>query len=483
MLVRLVRLSIGVALVLGLSLSCGGALEQQFRAGAAKVDITPKAWPVPLIGNFSFRPAVGAHDPLHSRAIVLDDGSVELAIAVVDSCYVARRVLDQAKQLASDSTGIPTSRMLISATHTHTAPPAAASEGTRGIETQDLSENESAYGELLVRGIADSIIEAHRRLEPAEAGWASTELADEVFNRRWHVEPGSIPPDPHGGTTDLVRMNPPRQSPDLIRPAGPTDPEIIFLSVRTAAGEPLALLANYSLHYVGGIPPVQVSADYFGEFARQVTDRLGAGAGFVGILSNGTSGDINNIDFTKPRPDVAPFEQARRVAGKVADRVFDAYPSIEHRGALSLAMAEKELALGLRKPTEERYAHAKKVRAAIDHAKFPREAIYAQRAIDAFEGPESVDVKLQALRVGELGIAALPFETFVETGLDLKSKSPLKPMFTIELANGAEKYLPTPEHHDLGGYETWLGTNIVERQASVKIAEVLLELLNDVAVR
>ncbi len=470
-----------VVILLGLSLACGGEPAPIFRAGAAKIDITPKAWPVPLIGNFSFRPATSAHDPLHSRAIVLDDGSTQLAIAVVDSCYVARRVLDRSKQLASDATAIPTSRMLISATHTHTAPPAAAGEGTRGIEDQDLSGNEAAYGELLVRGIADSIIEAHRRLEPAEAGWASTELADEVFNRRWHMKPGTIPLDPHGGTTDLVRMNPPRQSPNLIRPTGPTDPEIMVLSIRTAAGKPLALLANYSLHYVGGIPPDRVSADYFGEFARQIADRLGAGDGFVGILSNGASGDINNIDFSKPRPNVEPFEQVRKVAGKVADRVFDSYPAIEHRAALSLAMAERELTLGLRRPTEEGYESAKRIRSTIDHSRFPRQAIYAQRAIDAFEGPESVDVKLQALRIGGLGIAALPFETFVEIGLELKSRSPLKPTFTIELANGAEKYLPTPEQHELGGYETWLGTNIVEKQASVKITKVLFELLNEIA--
>ena len=44
---------------------------------------------------------------------------------------------------------------------------------------------------------------------------------------------------------------------------------------------------------------------------------------------------------------------------------------------------------------------------------------------------------------------------FVEIGLEIKKKSPLKPTFTIELANGYNGYLPTPEQHELGGYETW----------------------------
>ena len=76
----------------------------------------------------------------------------------------------------------------------------------------------------------------------------------------------------------------------------------------------------------------------------------------------------------------------------------------------------------------------------------------------------------------------MPFETFVEIGLRLKSESPLSPTFTIELANGANGYLPTPEQHEWGGYETWLGTNRVEKQASVKITNTLLELLELVAV-
>ncbi len=88
---------------------------------------------------------------------------------------------------------------------------------------------------------------------------------------------------------------------------------------------------------------------------------------------------------------------------------------------------------------------------------------------------------LQAIRIGDLGIAALPFETFVETGLAIKRDSPLQATFVISLANGAEGYLPTPEHHALGGYETWLGTSRVELKASEKIRERLLAALSKVA--
>ncbi len=87
---------------------------------------------------------------------------------------------------------------------------------------------------------------------------------------------------------------------------------------------------------------------------------------------------------------------------------------------------------------------------------------------------------MQAFRIGDFAVAAIPFETFAETGLELKAKSPIKPMFVIELANGGYGYLPTPEQHELGGYETWLGTNRVEKEASRKIVAMLLELLEKV---
>ncbi len=399
---------------------------------------------------------------------------------MVDSCYLPRETVDEAKWIIHDSTGLEPNRVLIAATHTHSAPPPAPGAGLRGLESERHDHNEELYSELLVQGIASSIIESVARLEPAEVGWATGSLPDEVFNRRWLMKDGSIPPDPFGGTTDRVRMNPPFASQDRLRPSGPVDPEVAVLSVRSVDGDPIGLLANYSLHYVGGIPAAQVSADYFGEFARVIEERLGSRQGFVGILSNGTSGNINNLDFSKPRARKEPFEQVRYVACKLADAAIEAYGRIEHTFEATVDMAQSELTLARRKPAQEVLARSQALLADPPESLTVRQAIYAQRAIDLQNGPEYVSVVLQALRIGGLGIVSLPFETFVETGLSIKRLSPIRPTFVIELANGAEGYLPTPEHHELGGYETWLGTSRVERQASVKIENELLSLLRQV---
>ena len=460
------------------AISCADKGGTAFRAGAAAVDITPQDWPLPMIGSFRYRPATGAHDPLNSRALVLDDGTETVAIALVDSCYIPRETLDEAKRKAQAATGIPTDRMLIAATHTHTAPPPAPGVGLRGPEPAQSMDKEERYSRQLIDGIAESIATAFERLEPAEIGWASTELPDEVFNRRWFMKEGTIPADPFGGTTDRVRMNPPAGSPDLVKPSGPVDAEVVALSIRTVAGKPLALLANYSLHYVGNIPAGLVSADYFGEFSRTIAASLQADDRFVGILSNGTSGNINNIDFTKRRSRKEPFEQVRLVAAKLADVVARAYGEIIHSRESRLAMEQVELTLARRKPTPQILDQSRTVLRGITPSELTRPHIYAQRAIALHDGPDDVSVVLQAIRIGDLGIAALPFETFVETGLAIKQASPLQQTFVISLANGAEGYLPTPEHHALGGYETWLGTSRVELHASEKIEEQLLTSLN-----
>ena len=338
----------------------------------------------------------------------------------------------------------------------------------------------SGYRQFLARRIADGVRRAINNLEPARIGWGAVDVPTQVFNRRWHLKPGTPMPNPFGGQ-DRVRMNPGRANPNLLEPAGPTDPQVSFLSVRSKDGRPIALLANYSLHYVGGVPEGHVSADYFAAFAEDIGRELGADRldpPFVGIMTNGTSGDVNNINFREKGESKAPYQKMREVADEVSKAVARAHAKIEFRDGVTLAAARKELVLAVRKPDEEQLAYVRQILAQPEDAKpyHVHEREYARRALQLHDSPDEVSVPLQAFRIGELGIAAIPFEVFTESGLEIKQKSPLKPAFTIELANGSYGYLPTPRHHALGGYETWLGTNKVEVEASEKIVRTILEM-------
>ena len=449
------------------------AEKPSLRAGAAAVDITPKIFPLNMPGGFSANMAESAHDPLNARTLALDDGATKLSMTVVDNLGAGPDVLDEAKAIASKATGIPVEKMLVSSTHSHSAAP---------LNTR--TKPAAAYRKLFVEGVADSIVQAHAALRPAAVGAASHPLPDEVFNRRWFLKPGKMPLNPFG-KMDAVKMNP-GTSPDVLdHPAGPTDPDITIISVQDPKRKQIALFANYSLHYVGGMPHGQISADYFGEFARIMPSRLPGDGRMVAMMSNGTSGDINNIPFGVTRPPREPFEQICIVAGKAADTAWLAWRKIEkHSPDARLGMLQREITLKYRRPTAEQVADARAVLAIKDKdaiEKLPRLAQnYAGSVIAAAERPEeTIKVIVQAIRIGDLAVCGIPFETFVETGLDLKKRSPFPQTMVIGLANGRHGYLPTPEQHALGGYETWLGTNVVQEDTSVILTNNLLEMLGE----
>ncbi|MGV3661272.1 MAG: neutral/alkaline non-lysosomal ceramidase N-terminal domain-containing protein [Prosthecobacter sp.] len=466
--------SLGLALSL-LSITLSPAQEPALRAGAAAVDITPPAelFPMNMPGGFSANMAEKAHDPFHARALVLDDGKTALAMVVVDNLGAGPDVLNEAKAAAAAKTGMKAENMLISSTHTHSGP----SLNTR-------SENAAAYYKKFVEGVSGSIIQAHAALKPSSVGAAAHPLPDEVFNRRWYVKEGKMPLNPFG-RLDKVKTNPGTNPEVIDRPAGPTDPDITILSVQGEKRKPLALFANYSLHYVGGAPGGQMSSDYFGEFARVMPSRLRADENFVAMMSNGTSGDINNIPFGVTRPPREPFEQIRIVAQKAADTAWFAYQKItKHQPNVRLGMLQRDITLKLRKPSAEDLAAARLVLAVKDKDKEAMEKLpnraknYAGSTVNAAENPEqTLTVQLQAIRIGDFAVCGIPFETFVEMGLDLKKRSPFPQTMVIGLANGKHGYLPTLEQHKLGGYETWLGTNRVQEDTSVILTNNLLEML------
>lgn len=440
-----------------------------FLAGAATSNITPPLGE-PIVGGFSPFPATNVRDELHARCLVLDDGTTRVGFVLCDNVGVKREIFDAARERIEAELDIPADNVLFASTHTHSATPSTSDR----------------YRDLLVDRIVDGVARALANRVPAKIGWGGIAEPTEVFNRRWYVTDPELRKNPFGGV-DEVRMNPPRRNPALREPAGPTDPEISFLSVRAAEDDrPLALLGNYSLHYVGGVRRGEISADYFGIFARRIGELLGAEPGwppFVGILSNGTSGDINNIDFQGGSGGYGPYEKMTEVAELVAQRVKEAEAKITYHDWVPLASAHREITLDVAKPEPKIAAYVAHIQAMPEDAetKYHRlERIYAKRVQALIDGPDTVDIRLQALRIGDLGIGAIPFEVFAEIGLEIKEKAPFDDAFTIELANGSHGYLPTPRQHQLGGYETWLGTCRVQKDASEIITKVILELMNDV---
>lgn len=139
-------------------------INKVFKAGAAVVDISPTNFPVIVNGGFLEALAKTKVDDLYARALVLDDGKTQIALVVVDSCMMPRDFLDPIKLMVQETTGIPAGNIMISATHTHSAPAAMGVLGARADE---------AYKSFLAPQIVRAITLAHKNKVPARIGWTA----------------------------------------------------------------------------------------------------------------------------------------------------------------------------------------------------------------------------------------------------------------------------------------------------------------------
>ena len=454
------------------------AANAEFRAGTAVVDVTPERFPVLVSGGFFSRSADSAQTPLKARAIVLDDGRERLAIVVVDNLMMPRPLLDEAKQLAAKRTRIRADRMLVAATHTHSAPSAMGCLGT---------DADPRYVTFLRDKLVEALVAAEANLEPARVGWATANAAEYTAVRRWILRPDRVGKDPFGNPTVRANMHAARDWDDAVGPSGPEDPELSLISIQTRDGRPMAVLANFSMHYFGESQPL--SADYFGLFSEGLRNRLAKGepadrSPFVGIMSHGCSGDIWCRDYMIPESEAGSGPTIETYTRGLLEIALSAHAAITYRDDVDLAMSEARMELRYRVPDSERLEWARRV---VDEMgeRLPStlQEVYAREQILLHER-RSAEIVVQALRIGDIAVAAVPTETYALTGLKLKLRSPLERTMVIELANGADGYVPPPEQHLLGGYNTWPARSAgLEISAEPKIVEAALQLLENVAGR
>jgi hypothetical protein len=247
-----------IFLLLALCLIFLGKLDAQdnaLKVGTACVDVSPTVTPFQLrSGKSSF-----VHDPLHVRAVAFECGEGRAVICLIDAIGIGTGNVRPCQVTGGRKRPDGKHRICSSVrTHTHSAP--KGGEGMPGRE---------AYEKLKYEKLEEAIVQAINSMEPARVGFSSEDEPSEVRNRRWFLQPGTMPPNPLG-EKDQVKTNANRNH--LVKPAGPVDPQLCVIDVRNSRNKPLALIANYALHYVGGVPKKfddkgrevgMASADYF----------------------------------------------------------------------------------------------------------------------------------------------------------------------------------------------------------------------------
>ncbi len=460
-------------LSLVVSLIASASASAALSAGAAVVDVTPNQMPVLVNGGMLSRTADAIKTRVNARALVLSDGKTHIGLVVVDSCMIPKQLLDDAKHRAASRTDLKADHIMISATHTHTAPSSFAALGT---------EADMAYVPFLREKIVEALVEAEKNLQPARVGFGSAAAAEFTALRRWVRRPDRIDNDPFGNPTVRANMHSARVHDNVTGPSGPEDPELSMIAVESTAGQPIAILTNFSMHYFGDKP---ISADYFGLFCdgleAHAKEKHNRAEGVVGIMSHGCSGDIWRRDYMTwndktTEPTIESYTQGLL---QIAKGVYD---SIEYSEAGDLAFAEARLPMKYRVPNAQLLQWATEVADTIgDGPPKDRTQVYAREQL-LLHQMQQTEVVVQAIRIGEIGIATTPNETYALTGMKLKLQSPLKHTMVIELANGADGYIPPPEQHHLGGYNTWAARSAgLEVQAEPRIVSAALGLLEQVS--
>lgn len=436
------RNAVGTVLLIALIPFGSGVRAAEIMAGVAVVDITPPRG-YRMAGYYHERLNTGTRDPLTVRAIVFRQGEIQAALALCDLSSVPQEIATRARREASRRTGIPGDRIAVAATHSHTGPlfhgvlrtllhdRALASQGRDGGETVD-------YPAQLVAKVAEAVATAARSAVPVrlKAGYALEPRLS--FNRRFHMKDGT------------VRFNPGALNPDIVRPAGPIDPEIgVLLIEPTAGGGPTAGLTVFALHLdtVGG---TEYSADY--PFFLQEALRRSFGPKFVSLFGAGTCGDLNHID-------VSTRERAttESIGRRLAEDVVLAARTLPPVREPSLAVASSTVELPLQTVSTEVVERSRQLLSKLGTVTIPfLETVKAAKVVDLTDNYRGATTRLdvQAFRIGaDVAIVTLPGEVFVEHGLAIKKGSPFQTTLVVELANASPAYVPTLRAFSEGSYE------------------------------
>jgi hypothetical protein len=456
-------------------------------SGFAETDITPPDG-FPMAGYYHERLAEGQIDPLKAKAIVFRGQSEQAAIVVCDLTGVSIDLASQVRSQAAEKTGIPAANIVVSATHSHTAPDYSKDLYLR-LAKASRDAKRTEYVEQLIQRTVEAIVKAHEAAGPVTLHAGSAGQETQVsFNRRFVMRDGSV----------RTWMN--FQNPDVVRAAGPIDPEVGVLLVKSLSdGAPRGVLSNFALHLdtVGG---QKWSADY--PYFIQQAVRAKLGPNVVSVFGTGCCGDINHSDPRRPERNKTDF-----IGSSLGGTVRSQLAKLPRLERTELRVRSKVVKLPLQEVTRLELVRA----AAIVQAANRREKVdffehvtaYKQLILDqlrhrppladsaeqlswglthAWAGiGDSLPVEVHAICLGdELAIVCLPGEVFVELGLAIKQGSPFRTTLVIELSGCVETvYIPTRAAFAQGSYEVTNST--LQPGSGEMLVEAALNLLREAA--
>jgi Neutral/alkaline non-lysosomal ceramidase, N-terminal len=476
-------------LSVALSWSSSVCADEPLQVGVAEVDITPPLG-FPMAGYYHERLATGTIDPLKAKAIVFRQGDEAAALVACDLTGIARDLTEEVRKSASQSTGIPAEHIVLAATHSHTAPDYTRSLYKYLSDVGAASDGSSPpYPATLIANITKAIDHANQNVQEVAiaAGLARQEFPVS-FNRRFLMRDGSV--------RTWMKLN----NPDVLRAAGPIDPEIGIVTFRARDGDqPLGVLTNFALH-LDTVDGTLWSADY--PYFIEQSIRQSLGDDVVSIFGNGCCGDINHSDPTRAERNTTDVI-GRSLGATIETALGDLQPAVDP----VLRVRTATVMLPLREVSPAEVLNATDLIAAATRGEkvdfFELVAAYRSVMLDQLrnssprvDAAESISwglsrawggvgdflpAEVETICLGDdVAIVCLPGEVFVELGLAIKEASPFRTTLIVELCNCVETaYIPTRAACAGGSYEVTNST--LQPGGGEMLVEAALRLLRETA--
>lgn len=431
---------------------------EEFKLGATKTRMTPP--PGSIIGDsYGIRVSEGVHDELYIKTLVFEHGGEKVAFITLDVVSLPHLLVVKSRQLIHQETGIAINNIILNATHAHAGPQMNplfwdVVGGSAKLKSQEYTHN-------LPELIMESVKSAVSKIQPVRVSVGSVQEKQISFNRRYLMKDGTF------------KTNPGKLNPDIVRPAGPIDPELSIVYFESLDKKPIAILVNFALHVavVGGN---RFSSDFPGVMSELIGKVKGDDV--VTIFTNGTSGNINHVDVSNP-DQLSGFDESRRIGTVLAGRVLSALPSLCSIPIKSLKAKIQTVHLPVFRNVERSEADwAKGVISKFgksDSHGFA-DVVSAWRILDLVkyqggletrhkstttvpltEDGTALESEVSVIAFGDqMALVGFPGDAFVELGLGIKLNSPYP--FTIvteQSGNGTISYMPNKKAFPEGQYE------------------------------
>ncbi|UCG47054.1 MAG: neutral/alkaline non-lysosomal ceramidase N-terminal domain-containing protein [Phycisphaerales bacterium] len=411
------------------------------QAGTAVVDITPPL-NYRMSGYFNERLSTGVLNPLGAKAIVFRQGAERAAMVFCDIIGISADVSARARRQAAENTGIPAGNILIAATHSHTGPLYFGAlrkhfHDAAVADADDDPHEKVDYSSQLVEKLVEAVTKAAADTRPVRLEVGAAEQHGLSFNRRFHMKDGT------------VRFNPGVLNPNIVRAAGPIDPQVGIVLIRSRDDDKaMAALVNFALHLdtVGG---TKYAADYPYYLEQSMKEKFGPD--FVLLFGTGTCGDINHIDVTKRERLKTDYigKTLAKTVGRRAASLAKVEPALTVRSEVVQAPLQKYPPAKVAWAREAINKVGTRKLSFLEHVE-----AYKILALQMRSG-STLPIEVQVFRLApDVAVVGLPGEVFVDLGLAIKKASPFATTLVIELCQDAPGYIPTKKAFAEGSYET-----------------------------